>query len=67
MFGGKTQAATVATETGKTSASEKEAKKASIVNLPTASQRAVLPKEEKPQTREEIFREERKARGLPVS
>ena len=66
MFGGKTQAASVP-QTGKTSQSDKEAKKASIVNLPTASQRASLPQEEKPQTREQILREERKARGLPVS
>lgn len=43
-------------------ASEKEARKSSIVNLPTASARAELPKEEKPETREDTIAEMRKGR-----
>lgn len=45
-------------------ASEKEARKASIVNLPTAGARAELPKEEKPETREDILADMRKGRPL---
>jgi hypothetical protein len=67
MFGGKTQAAPSPTETSKTSASEKEARKASIVNLPTAAQRASLPTEDKPESREEMLNRARKARGLPTN
>jgi hypothetical protein len=44
--------------------SEKEARKASIVNLPTAAARAELPKEEKPETREDVLNQMRKKRGL---
>lgn len=44
--------------------SEKEARKASIVNLPTAAARAELPKEEKPETREDTLNQMRKRRGL---
>ena len=44
----------------------KEEKKASIVNLPTASARAEPPKEEKPETREDILNKMKKARGIPV-
>lgn len=43
--------------------SEKEARKASIVQLPTASARAEPPKEPKPETREDILNEMRKKRG----
>jgi hypothetical protein len=44
--------------------SEKEARKASIVNLPSAAARAELPKEEKPETREDVLNQMRKKRGL---
>lgn len=48
-------------------ASEKEARKASIVTLPTAAAtRAQLPQEEQPETREQVLNNIRKARGLPV-
>ncbi len=50
--------------------SDKEARKASIVNLPTAAARAELPKEDKPGTPEEerktAIAQMRKARGLPT-
>ena len=46
--------------------SDKEARKASIVNLPTAAARAELPKESKPETREDILNEMKAARGLPT-
>lgn len=47
------------------SPSEKEARKASIVNLPTAAARAAMP-ESKPETREDILNQLRKSRGIPV-
>jgi hypothetical protein len=67
-FGGSSQAAaTPAATSGNSSpASEKEARKASIVNLPAAAAKAEAPKEDKPETREETLRGMRKARGLPV-
>jgi hypothetical protein len=43
---------------------DKEARKADIVNLPTAAARAELPKEEKPESREDILNQMRKARGF---
>lgn len=46
--------------------SDKEARKASIVNLPTAAARAELLKESKPETRDEILNQMRKSRGLPT-
>ena len=47
--------------------SEKEARKASIVNLPqAAAARAVAPAEEKPETREEALTRMRKSRGIPT-
>lgn len=46
--------------------SDKEARKSSIVNLPTASARATPPAEPKPETREEALNNMRKARGLPT-
>jgi len=49
-----------------TSQPDKEARKASIVNLPTAGQRAELPKDSKPETREDILNWARKSRGLPT-
>ena len=64
-FGRPSQPATApAATTGTTSQpSDKDARKASIVNLPTAGARAELPKEEKPETREESLNRMRKARG----
>ena len=47
--------------------SDKEARKASIVNPPGSSTRAELPKEEKPQTREELINEMKKSRGFPIA
>ena len=59
--------AAVAVASGNPSQPDKEARKASIVNLPTAAgARAELPAEEKPQTREQILAQARKARGLPT-
>ena len=47
--------------------SEKEARKASIVNPPqAAAARAAAPVEEKPETREEALNRMRKARGIPT-
>ena len=47
--------------------SEREARKASIVNLPqAAAARAVAPAEEKPETREEALNRMRKSRGIPT-
>lgn len=43
--------------------SEREARKASIVNLPTASARAELPREQKPETREQALDRMRRTRG----
>lgn len=45
--------------------SEREARKASITNLPTAAARAAMP-ETKPETREDILNQMRKSRGIPV-
>ena len=47
-------------------ASEKEARKASIVNLPTAAARAALPAESKPETREDVLNQMRQSRGIPT-
>jgi len=49
-----------------TGSAAKEARKASIVALPTASARATLPEEEKPPTRAQLLDQMRKARGQPV-
>jgi len=46
--------------------SDKEARKSSIVSLPAAAARAELPKEEKPETREDILNNARRKRGLPI-
>lgn len=47
--------------------SDKEARKAaSVVSIPTAAARAAPPQEEKPETRQDLIREMRKKRGLPV-
>lgn len=45
---------------------DKEARKASIVNLPTAAARAAIPEEAKPETRADILNDMRKSRGLPT-
>lgn len=60
------QAAAASTASPPSSQSEKEARKASIITLPTAAARAELPKEEKPETREDVLRHMRKTRGLLV-
>lgn len=49
---------------GNTSQPDKEARKASIVNLPTAASRAALPEATKPETREDILNAMRKSRGI---
>ena len=46
--------------------SDKEARKASIVNLPTAAARATTPADPKPETREDILNSMRKTRGIPT-
>lgn len=46
--------------------SDKEARKASIVNLPTAAARAALPEADKPETRADVLNQMRKSRGLPT-
>jgi hypothetical protein len=48
-------------------ASDKEARKASIVNLPQAAARAALPEDPKPETRADILNQMRKTRGLPTA
>lgn len=66
-MGGAKPAAQTAQTTGKTTPmSEKEARKASIVSLPSAAARAAPQKDEKPETRDDILNEMRKARGLPT-
>jgi hypothetical protein len=55
----------VQTPSNPSAVTEKEARKAStVVSLPTAASRAELPKEEKPETREDILNSMRKKRGL---
>lgn len=63
-----TTVAAVAATSGTTSQSpsEREARKASIVNLPTAAARAELPKDSKPETREDILQQMKKSRGIPT-
>lgn len=51
---------------GNPSQPDKEARKASIVNLPTAAARAALPEAAKPETRDDILNEMRKKRGIPT-
>ena len=45
---------------------DKEARKASIVTLPTAAARAALPEAPKPETRDDVLNAMRKARGIPT-
>ncbi len=62
-----TPAAVPATPTPDTpSPVDKEARKASIINLPTASARAALPQDQKPESREELLNSMRKSRGIPT-
>jgi hypothetical protein len=63
-----TTVAVAAATSGTTSQSpsDREARKASIVNLPTAAARAELPKDSKPETREDILQQMRKSRGIPT-
>lgn len=49
---------------GTPSQTEKEARKASITNLPTASTRATVKEDPKPETREDILNDMRKRRGI---
>lgn len=68
-FGGSSQAATPPAVTSGTPSqpqSEKEARKASIVNLPAAAAKAEMSKEDKPETREDILNNMRKQRGQLV-
>lgn len=67
-FGGSSQAAAAPAATSGTPspASEKEARKASITNLPASAARAEAPKEDKPETREDILNSMRKQRRIPV-
>ena len=60
-------ATTAATQPGNPSpVSEKEARKATIVTLPTAAARAAPTEEPKPETREESLNRMRARRGLPT-
>lgn len=63
VFGKPSQPAQTPTN-GTPSQSEKEARKASIVTLPTASARAELPKESKPETRADTLNQMRQSRGI---
>lgn len=56
-------AATTTASTPSPVSSAKEERKASIVNLPTAAARAELPKEDKPESRDDILKEMRKGRA----
>jgi len=47
-------------------ATDREARKSSIVNLPTASARAALPAESKPKSRDDILNDYKKSRGIPT-
>lgn len=55
-----------AAPSGTTSAPDKEARKASIVNLPTAAARAALPEADKPESRDDLLNWARKTRGQPI-
>jgi hypothetical protein len=67
VLGKSSQPASASVPSGNPSQPEKEARKAaaaSVTSLPTASSRAAIPAEEKPETREQILANARKARGL---
>lgn len=59
-------AAAATTDTPSQAPSDKEARKASIVNLPTAAQRATPSADPKPESREDILNSMRKTRGQPT-
>ena len=63
---GRPSQSSQAVKTDSTSPVDKETRKSSIVNLPTAAARAALPEADKPETREDTLRNMRKARGLPT-
>lgn len=63
---GKPSQPTPAATPGTPSQGDKEAKKASIVTLPTAAARAEPPKESKPESRDDTLTQMRKSRGLPT-
>jgi hypothetical protein len=59
---------TATTQASPSQASDKEERKSSIVNLPTATaQRAEIPEEPKTETREDLLNKMRKKRGLPTA
>lgn len=66
VMGKAPQPTNTAAPSGNPSQSEKEAKKASIVNLPTAAARAQLPEESKPESRQDILNDMKKRRGIPT-
>lgn len=66
MIGRPNQPAKVQAPGDTPSQPDKEARKASIVNLPSAAARAALPEAEKPETRADILNEMRKRRGIPT-
>lgn len=66
VIGRPHQPATPTAQASTTSSPDKEARKASITNLPTAATRAEVPKEEKPETRDDVLNQMRKSRGLPT-
>lgn len=67
VIGRQSQPTTTPNATGNPSQSEKEARKASIVNLPTAAaSRAVAPEAPKQESREDTLNLMRKSRGIPT-
>ena len=69
VVGKPSQPASVPQTTGTTSmvSSDREERKSSIVNLPTAAARATPPEETKPETREESLNRMKKARGIQIA
>ena len=65
VIGRPNQNANTRVASGNTSQPDKEERKSSIVNLPTAaSSRATVPEESKPESREDVLNDMRKARGF---
>ena len=69
VVGKPSQPASVPQTTGTPSmvSSDREERKSSIVNLPTAAARATPPEETKPETREESLNRMKKARGIQIA
>lgn len=69
VVGRQPQTASVPQTTGNPSvvSSDREVRKSSIVNLPTAAARATLPEEPKPETREQSLERMKKARGIQIA